>query len=187
MVICDTLASSQCNTRSQQGAERGTGESRCAITTPTPPHTPTAETSRLFATDLVNSGLPIHIGAKLLGHLDLQTTQGYVAVFEEDLVRHYQDSLARRRAQRPADEYTTPTKVEWSEFEEHFDRRKVELGSCGRPYGTPCQHEHACVRCPLLTSIRRCCRVWSNWNGICVTGAAAPSTKAGPVRSRAST
>jgi hypothetical protein len=105
---------------------------------------------RLFATDLVNSGLPIHIGAKLLGHLDLQTTQGYVAVFEEDLVRHYQDSLARRRAQRPADEYTTPTKVEWSEFEEHFDRRKVELGSCGRPYGTPCQHEHACVRCPLL-------------------------------------
>jgi hypothetical protein len=40
--------------------------------------------------------------------------------------------------------------VEWSEFEEHFDRRKVELGSCGRPYGTPCQHEHACIRCPVL-------------------------------------
>jgi site-specific recombinase XerD len=98
---------------------------------------------RLFATDLVNSGLPIHIGAKLLGHLDLQTTQGYVAVFDEDLVRHYQDFLARRRAQRPPDGYTTPTEVEWAEFEEHFDRRKVELGSCGRPYGTPCQHEHA--------------------------------------------
>jgi hypothetical protein len=32
----------------------------------------------------------------------------------------------------------------------NFDRRKVELGSCGRPYGTPCQHEHACVRCPVL-------------------------------------
>jgi integrase len=105
---------------------------------------------RLFATDLVNSGLPIHIGAKLLGDLDLQTTQGYVAVFEEDLIRHYQDFLARRRAQRPLDEYTTPTQVEWAEFEEHFDRRKVELGSCGRPYGTPCQHEHACIRCPVL-------------------------------------
>ncbi|WP_217902171.1 site-specific integrase [Rhodococcus sp. OK302] len=37
---------------------------------------------RLFATDLVNSGLPIHIGAALLGHLDLETTRGYVAVFE---------------------------------------------------------------------------------------------------------
>jgi len=32
---------------------------------------------RLFATELVNNGLPIHIGAKLLGHLDLQTTQGF--------------------------------------------------------------------------------------------------------------
>ena len=24
-----------------------------------------------------------------------------------------------------------------------FDKRKVELGNCGRPYGTPCPHEHA--------------------------------------------
>jgi hypothetical protein len=26
-----------------------------------------------------------------------------------------------------------------AEFEEHFDKRRVELGSCGRPYGTACQ------------------------------------------------
>lgn len=39
---------------------------------------------------------------------------------------------------------------EWAEFEEHFDKRKVELGSCARPYGTGCQHEHACIRCPML-------------------------------------
>ena len=39
---------------------------------------------RLFATDLVNNGLPIHIGAALLGHLDIQTTRGYVTVFEEN-------------------------------------------------------------------------------------------------------
>ncbi len=25
-----------------------------------------------------------------------------------------------------------------------------KLGNCGRPYGTPCVHEHACVRCPML-------------------------------------
>jgi hypothetical protein len=28
---------------------------------------------------LVNHGLPIHIGAALLGHLNLETTRGYVA------------------------------------------------------------------------------------------------------------
>ncbi|GAA1817614.1 site-specific integrase [Agromyces neolithicus] len=105
---------------------------------------------RLFATDLVNNGLPIHIGAALLGHANLQTTRGYVAVFDEDVVRHDQLHLARRRQLRPKDEYRDATNAEWQEFEEHFDKRKVELGACGRPYGTPCAHEHACVRCPML-------------------------------------
>lgn len=105
---------------------------------------------RLLATELVNSGLPIHIGAALLGHLNIETTRGYVAVFQEDVVRHYQAHLARRRALRPADEYRSATGEEWAEFEQHFDRRKVELGNCGRPYGTPCAHEHACIRCPML-------------------------------------
>lgn len=105
---------------------------------------------RLFATDLVNNGLPIHIGAALLGHLNLETTRGYVAVFEEDVVRHYQTHLARRRTMRPQEEYRPVTDNEWQEFEEHFDKRKLELGNCGRPYATPCSHEHACIRCPML-------------------------------------
>ncbi|MCV7226475.1 site-specific integrase [Mycolicibacterium komossense] len=105
---------------------------------------------RLFATELVNNGLPIHIGAALLGHLNLETTRGYVAVFNEDVIRHYQAHLQRRRKARPAEEYPNVTVDEWEEFQAHFDKRKVELGSCGRPYATPCIHEHACVRCPLL-------------------------------------
>ncbi|CRK56940.1 Mobile element protein [Alloactinosynnema sp. L-07] len=105
---------------------------------------------RLFATDVVNNGLPIHIGAALLGHLSLQTTQGYVAVFAEDVIRHVHDFLARRRAMRPEEEYRPTTQEEWTEFEEHFDKRKVELGSCGRPYGTDCPHEHACLKCAQL-------------------------------------
>jgi hypothetical protein len=60
---------------------------------------------RLLATDLVNNGLPIHIGAALLGHLNLQTAREYVAVFNEDVVRHYQEFLDRRRKVRSADEY----------------------------------------------------------------------------------
>jgi len=105
---------------------------------------------RLLATDLVNNGLPIHIGAALLGHLNLETTRGYVAVFNEDVVRHYQQFLDSRRRDRPTDEYRATTESEWHGFEDHFDLRKVELGACARPYGTPCQHEHACLRCPML-------------------------------------
>lgn len=105
---------------------------------------------RVFTTELVNNGLPIHIGAAVLGHASLQTTRGYVAVFSEDLVRHYEAFLDRRRKLRPADEYRPPTDAEWTQFEDHFDKRKVELGTCGRPYGSPCQHEFSCIRCPVL-------------------------------------
>lgn len=105
---------------------------------------------RIFATEIVNGGLPIHIGAKLLGHLDLNTTQRYVAIYPEEVIRHFDAFLARRRSERPGDEYREPTAAECQEFEEHFALRKVALGDCGRPYGTPCVHEHACVRCPFL-------------------------------------
>ncbi|WP_228718451.1 hypothetical protein [Kitasatospora acidiphila] len=51
-----------------------------------------------------------------------------LAVFDEDVIRHYQEHLAQRRQVRPEDEYRETTRDEWAEFEEHFDRRKVELG-----------------------------------------------------------
>ncbi|MFI6588175.1 hypothetical protein [Embleya sp. NPDC050493] len=65
----------------------------------------------------------------------MQTTQGYVAVFSEDVVHHYQRFLDHRRSLRPDGEYVTVTPEEWAEFEEHFEKRKVELGNCARPYG----------------------------------------------------
>jgi len=105
---------------------------------------------RLFATEAVNGGLPIHIAAKLLGHLDLNTTKGYVAVYPEQVVRHFQAHLARRRTSRPSQEYREPTTQEWDGFQQHFRRRRMALGDCYRPYGSDCPHEHACVRCPML-------------------------------------
>lgn len=105
---------------------------------------------RIFATEAVAAGLPIHIAAKILGHQTLATTQIYVAVYDQDVVEHYRGFLARRRESRPSEEYREPTDAEWDEFLGHFEKRKVELGICGRAYGTPCQHEHACVRCPML-------------------------------------
>lgn len=43
-----------------------------------------------------------------------------------------------------------PSNTEWQDFRDHFSLRKVALGTCDRPYGTLCQHENACVRCPML-------------------------------------
>ena len=105
---------------------------------------------RMFATEAVTGGLPVHIAARLLGHANLATTQAYLAVFNDDLIRSYRTFINERRAIRPSEEYREPTDSEWTEFNEHFALRKVELGTCGRPYGTPCNHEHACIRCPML-------------------------------------
>lgn len=105
---------------------------------------------RIFATEAVASGLPVHITAKILGHDSIATTQTYVAVYDQDVVEHHRAFIARRRALRPSEEYREPTDSEWDEFLGHFARRKLELGDCGRAYGTSCQHEHACIRCPML-------------------------------------
>ncbi|MET9019225.1 site-specific integrase [Actinopolymorpha sp. NPDC004070] len=105
---------------------------------------------RIFTTEAVTGGLPVHIAARLLGHHSLSTTQAYLAVFQDDLIRTYRGFLDARRAVRPPAEYREPTNEEWREFQQHFELRKLELGTCGRPYGTPCQHEHACIRCPML-------------------------------------
>jgi hypothetical protein len=105
---------------------------------------------RIFATETVNSGLPVHIAQRLLGHLSLDTTQGYIAVYPKQVISNYRSFIDNRRSFRPTLEYRDPTAEEWADFENHFTLRRVALGTCHRPYGTPCIHEHACVRCPML-------------------------------------
>jgi integrase len=105
---------------------------------------------RIFVTDALRSGLPPHIAAKICGHALLDTTMGYAAIYPEDVITHHRAFIARRRAERPSEEYRELNAAEWEEFLAHFELRKVALGVCGRDYGTPCAHENACVRCPLL-------------------------------------
>ena len=105
---------------------------------------------RMFVTDLIMNGLPPHIAQVICGHRDINTTMGYKAVYPMESIEQHRAFIARRRAIRPSEEYRTPTDEEWEEFLGHFERRKVSLGTCGRAYGTPCIHEHACVRCSML-------------------------------------
>jgi hypothetical protein len=105
---------------------------------------------RIFVTDALRSGLPPHIAAKICGHALLDTTMGYAAIYPEDVITHHRAFIARRRAERPGEEYRDLTAGEWDEFLAHFELRRVALGVCGRDYGMPCAHENACVKCPLL-------------------------------------
>lgn len=76
-----------------------------------------------------------------------------MAVYPEEVIRHYRTFIDQGRARRPRDEYREPTDAEWTEFRDHFQLRKVALGTCERPYGTPCQHEHACLTEMILAAI----------------------------------
>ena len=104
----------------------------------------------MFITDAVLNGLPPHIAQVIAGHRNINITMGYKAVYPDEAIQSHLAFLARRRALRPTEEYRTPTDEEWQQFLGHFERRKVATGTCGRAFGTPCIHEHACIRCSLL-------------------------------------
>ncbi len=75
---------------------------------------------------------------------------GYKAIYPVETIEAHRAFIARRRATRPSEEYRTPTDEEWDAFLAHFEKRKVSIGTCARAFGSPCVHEHACVRCSLL-------------------------------------
>lgn len=104
---------------------------------------------RLFLTDAILNGLPPHIAQVIAGHKDINVTLSYKAVYPDEAIQAHLAFLSRRRALRPTDEYRAPTEEEWQEFLGHFELRKVATGTCGRAFGTPCMHEHSCLRCPL--------------------------------------
>jgi hypothetical protein len=105
---------------------------------------------RIFITDAIMSGLPPHIAQIIAGHRDISVTLGYKAIYPDETIQAHLAFLTRRRALRPTEEYRAPTNEEWQEFLGHFERRKVSTGTCGRAFATPCIHEHACIRCPML-------------------------------------
>lgn len=104
---------------------------------------------RIFITDAVMSGLPPHIAQVIAGHRDINVTMGYKAVYPDEAIQAHLAFLARRRALRPGEEYRVPTDKEWEEFLGHFELRKIATGTCGRAFGTPCVHEHSCLRCSM--------------------------------------
>lgn len=61
-------------------------------------------------------GLPPHIAAKVCGHSTVDTTMGYAAIYPEDVIAHHRAFIARRRAERPSEEYFEVTVAEWDEF-----------------------------------------------------------------------
>jgi hypothetical protein len=54
-------------------------------------------TSEALSTDALASGLPPHIVQVLLGHKSITTTQGYAAIYPQDVIRHHRTWIGQRR------------------------------------------------------------------------------------------
>ena len=80
---------------------------------------------RMFLTGVIMSGLPPHIAQIIAGHRDINVTLGYKTIYPDEAIQAHLGFLARRRAQRPSEEYRAPTDAEWEEFLGHFERRKL--------------------------------------------------------------
>jgi hypothetical protein len=140
--ICDSTIRNMLNTALAGAALAGHADG-------TPLHYSPHDFRRIFITDAIMSGLPPHIAQIIAGHQDLNVTMGYKAVYPDEAIQAHLAFLTRRRALRPSEEYRTPTDEEWAEFLGHFELRKVATGTCGRAFGTPCIHEHSCLRCSM--------------------------------------
>jgi hypothetical protein len=56
---------------------------------------------RIFATQAVNEGLPVHIVARFARARQHQHVAGCIAVFDQELIKTYRSFVERRRASRP--------------------------------------------------------------------------------------
>jgi hypothetical protein len=106
---------------------------------------------RLFTTELVGAGLPLHIAATLLsGTCPWKPPAATPRSSPSTSSLPTRPSSSGAAGYAPTPRMRPATGEEWDDFQQHFLRRKVALGDCHRPYGTPCVHEHACVKCRFL-------------------------------------
>jgi hypothetical protein len=138
---------------------------------------------RIFVTDAIRSGLPPHIAAKVCGHTTVDTTMGYAAIYPEDVIAHHRAFIARRRAERPSEEYRDLTNQEWDEFLAHFELRKVALGTCGRDHETLARTKTPASDAHYCGSTRLKYRGWKRSTPTSPIECKKPATRAGSARS----
>ena len=105
---------------------------------------------RIFTTDAVTGGLPVHIAARLLGHASVTTTEAYLAVFQDDLIRSYRAFLNGRRAARPARGVPRAHRRRVARVPAALHRAQGGTRRMRPALRNALPARAACVRCPML-------------------------------------
>jgi hypothetical protein len=104
---------------------------------------------RMFITEAILAGLPPHIAQVIAGHRDINVTLGYKAVYPDEVIKNHLAFLARRRAQRPTEEYRIPNRRRMGTVPR--PRTPQGLSRAMRPRVRHPLHPRArLLRCPML-------------------------------------
>lgn len=139
----------------RQSASRTTRrESATSNATRTQPHTTTAETSRSYATALINAGVSLQALMALLGHVSTQMSLRYAHLFDSTVRTEYERALDLAKSQigplaadRPQLPITDITGSDWKQAP--AIKSRLAGGYCLRaPAQGTCPYANICEHCP---------------------------------------
>ena len=104
---------------------------------------------RMFITDAIMTGLPPHIAQVIAGHRDINVTMGYKAIYPDEVITHTRrSSPAAGRPGPPRN--TAPRRRGMGRIPRPLRTPQALRRELRPGFRTPCIHEHACIRCPML-------------------------------------
>jgi hypothetical protein len=102
----------------------------------------------MFATELLNNNVPVHVIGALLGHASLDTVMVYAKLYPATLVEEYRKAVRATYSDfHGPDSLRAPTMEEWRQFSAACNLRDMGTHSCARSTGDHCSRGLICLGC----------------------------------------
>lgn len=103
---------------------------------------------RLFASELLNNNVPVHVIQALLGHAHIDTVMVYAKLYPSNLVEEYRKTVRATYSDfHGSESLRAPTAEEWREFSVSCNLRDMGTHLCALPTGDHCSRGLVCLGC----------------------------------------
>jgi hypothetical protein len=102
----------------------------------------------LFASELLNNNVPVHVIGALLGHASVDTVMVYAKLYPATMVEEYRKAVRSTYSDfHGPDSLRAPSMQEWSEFSAACNLRDMGTHLCALPAGDHCSRGLVCLGC----------------------------------------
>jgi len=103
---------------------------------------------RMFASELLNNNVPVHVIQALLGHAGPDTVMVYAKLYPATLIEEYRKAVRATYSDfHGPDSLRAPTTEEWREFSAACNLRDMGTHLCALPTGDHCSRGLVCLGC----------------------------------------